>query len=90
MRAVGFMLLGCIGLAACGATPAGTAVAAPPAATEAQAIAAPAPPRPAAGPVGLNITDFMYGPPPHNRIDPRMRCRFDCPKYPANLPPPVQ
>jgi hypothetical protein len=85
MRAFAAMLFGCAILAGCGEPPAApapfrTAVTSPP----------PAAPAPAPASSGLNIADYMYGPPPHNRIDPRMRCRFDCPTYPANLPPPVQ
>ena len=90
MRASAVMMLPCIGLAACGGVPGRSATAAPLAAGNGRQAAVPAPPRPAAAPAELNVADFMYGPPPHNRIDPRMRCRFDCPTYPANLPPPVQ
>jgi hypothetical protein len=89
MRAITFMLLACICLAACGAAPAQFEAVAPLAADGHPAAAMPAPP-PSPAPAGLNVADYMYGPPPHNRIDPRMRCRFDCPTYPANLPPPIR
>jgi ABC-type glycerol-3-phosphate transport system substrate-binding protein len=90
MRASAALLLACIGLAACGGAPVRSATAAPLTADNSRHAVVPIPPRPAVAPADLNVADFMYGPPPHNRIDPRMRCRFDCPTYPANLPPPVQ
>ncbi len=90
MRRYTLMLLTCIGLAACAGAPGGAATAAPLTMTNNQPVVVPNPPQPSVAPADLDIADFMYGPAPHNRVDPRMRCRFDCPSYPANLPPPVQ
>jgi hypothetical protein len=59
------------------------------------AIAAPKPPQgraaiPVPGtppPADLNLADYIFGPPPHNHIDPGIRCWMHCPKPPAKLPP---
>jgi hypothetical protein len=37
-------------------------------------------------PATLNLADYMFGPPPHNHIDPGLRCWMRCPKKP---PPPI-
>jgi hypothetical protein len=90
MRSTGLLLAACIGLAACASAPASVATTPAQRATAGNQLAyVAAVPRPVPASPELNIADFMFGPPPHTRIDPRMRCRFDCPIYPANLPPPV-
>lgn len=51
------------------------------------------PRRPVAGSVvvphsgQLNLADYIFGPPPHDRIDPGLRCWMRCPK-PAARPAP--
>lgn len=64
----------------------------------AQVAAAPVAPVPAStAPAttasGLNLADYMYGPPPRTKVDRRLRCRFDCPAYPPGSlmdPPPAR
>jgi hypothetical protein len=55
----------------------------------ATAVAAPTPAaRQDAGPPAqppaatLNLADYMFGPPPHDHIDPGTRCWMRCPKKP--------
>lgn len=84
------MLLACIGLAACAGAPGHGPTAAGLTMSDNRPSLLPDPPRPAIAPTDLDVADYMYGPAPHNRVDPRMRCRFNCPTYPADLPPPVR
>lgn len=88
MRVLALLLVVAGALSACAAPPA-----AAPGPTLAQASPAPVPPVASPAPTpppayiradgkSVDLADYMYGPPPHDRIDRRVRCRFDCPKYP--------
>ena len=74
-------LSACALLAACDGMP-NTAAPAPALAYRQAAIAPPPPPPPPE----FSLTDYMFGPPPHNRMDPGLRCRFNCPKRPETAP----
>lgn len=87
MRLLVTAILACAALSACTGAP-GT-----PATSRTTAQLSPQPaqhrhpaPQTAAAPppsaARLNLDDYIYGPPPRTRVDRRLRCRFDCPKYP--------